>query len=303
MKKLLIIGALLLSSCGSLQFKYGALNQAAHNQALNGNPSIAVKTYTTTFQTFKNLDPQDLGLSHGGSWIHCRTHGFHDLNDWTDFSYSPQWCRPSEGFTRAASWNTNWAWMHQNGWNNWMWNPRHRFNYWGNNWSPWMGNVHYGYGNNYYGWGQQNTWYWSNGYYGGNYMYGRRSNMNGRRGSLLGAYSRTTTINGRAHSSMIESTKRTTKPRRVIRTNTTPINNNTTKPRRVIREKPVVPVIRNNNTRPRNNTRPVIRNNNGNSNIRSSNTRTNTRPVRTNTTRTNNTRTTSTNKRTTNKKN
>ena len=300
MKKLLIIGALLLSSCGSLQFKYGALNQAAHNQALNGNPSITVKTYTTTFQTFKNLDPQDLGLSHGGSWIHCRTHGFHDLNDWTDFSYSPRWCRPSEGFTRAASWNTNWAWMHQNGWNNWNWNPRHRFNYWGNNWSPWMGNVHYGYGNNYYGWGQQNTWYWSNGYYGGNYMYGRRPNMNGRRGSLLGAYSRTTTRNGRAHSSMIESTKRTTKPRRVIRTNTTPINNNTTKPRRVIREKPVVPVIRNNNTKPvirNNNTRPVIRNNSRNNNIRP----TSTRPIRNNTTRTNNNRTTSTNKRTTKK--
>jgi|TARA_R110002074_G_scaffold80677_5_gene181219 hypothetical protein len=92
--------------------------------------------------------------------------------------------------------------------------------------------------------------------------------MNSRRGSLLGAYSRTTTINGRAHASMIESTKRTTKPRRVIRTtpinnnNTTPINNNT--PTRVIRTKPV---INNNNTRPvirNNNTRPVIRNNNTN---------------------------------------
>tara|TARA_R110001606_G_scaffold221607_1_gene369302 strand:- start:1446 stop:1781 length:336 start_codon:yes stop_codon:yes gene_type:complete len=84
--------------------------------------------------------------------------------------------------------------------------------------------------------------------------------MNSRRGSLLGAYSRTTTINGRAHASMIESTKRTTKPRRVIRT--TPINNNT--PTRVIRTKPV---INNNNTRPvirNNNTRPVIRNNNTN---------------------------------------
>jgi hypothetical protein len=59
---------------------------------------------------------------------------------------------------------------------------------------------------------------------------------------------------------MIESTKRTTKPRRVIRTkpvinnnNTAPINNNT--PPRVIRTKPVI----NNN-----NTRPVIRNNNTN---------------------------------------
>jgi hypothetical protein len=76
--------------------------------------------------------------------------------------------------------------------------------------------------------------------------------MNGRRGSTLGTFSRKTTRNGRAHSSMIESTKRTTKPRRVIRTNITPINNNSTtpinstKPRRVIRTKPV-----------RNNTRTI----------------------------------------------
>jgi len=68
---------------------------------------------------------------------------------------------------------------------------------------------------------------------------------------------------------MIESTKGTTKPRRVIRTNTTPINNNTTKPRRVIRENLVV---------------PVIRNNNGNSNIRP----TNTTPVRSTRSRKNN---------------
>ena len=238
----LLISVLLLSSCATLDFRYSALNHVAHQHSLNETP---VQIHTTGFQTFKNLDPRDFGLSAGGSWIHCRTHGFHDLNDWTDFSYSPYWCRPSDGFVRAAQWNTSWAWMHQSGWNNWNWNPRHRFNYWGNNWSPWMGNVHYGYGNNYYGWGQQNTWYWSNGYYGGNYMYGRRSNMNSRRGSLLGAYSRTTT-----------------KPRRVIRTNTTPINNNT--PTRVIRTKPV---INNNNTRPvinNNNTRPVIRNNNTN---------------------------------------
>ena len=290
-KYLLILGILILSSCSSLQFRYSTLNHAAHTQAVTQGNTIVVKEYSTTFQAFKNLDPQDLGLSHGGSWVHCRTHGFHDLNDWTDFSYSPYWCRPSEGFTRAASWNTNWAWMHQSGWNNWNWNPRHRFNYWGNNWSPWMGNVHYGYGNNYYGWGQQNTWYWSNGYYGGNYMYGRRSNMNGRRGSLLGAYSRTTTRNGRAHAAMIESTKRTTKPRRVIRTNTTPINNTTTKPIRVIREKPVVPVIRNNNTRPvirNNNTRPVIRNNNTPKYTPSRRTVTPTRTKTTRSTRTNN---------------
>ena len=229
---LLVLALGLLTSCGSLQIQ------------LQGNTQQpTVQTYTTEYQTFMNLDPHDLGLSHGGSWVHCRTHGFHDLNDWTDFSYSPYWCRPSEGFTRAAQWNTSWAWMHQSGWNNWNWNPRHRFNYWGNNWSPWMGNVHYGYGNNYYGWGQQNTWYWSNGYYGGNYMYGRRSNMNSRRGSLLGVYPRTTTRNGRAHAAMIESTKRTTKPRRVIR------------------EKPIVPVINNNPPRINRvirNNRPVI---------------------------------------------
>jgi len=84
---------------------------------------------------------------------------------------------------------------------------------------------------------------------------------------------------------MIESTKRTTKPRRVIRTNNTPINNNTTKPRRVIREKPVVPVIRNNNTNP-NNTR-VIRNNSTRPSYNNTRPSNNTRPTinRTNTSR------------------
>tara|TARA_B110000037_G_scaffold148578_1_gene167824 strand:- start:116 stop:418 length:303 start_codon:yes stop_codon:yes gene_type:complete len=67
--------------------------------------------------------------------------------------------------------------------------------------------------------------------------------MNSRRGSLLGVYPRTTTRNGRAHAAMIESTKRTTKPRRVIR------------------EKPIVPVINNNPPRINRvirNNRPVI---------------------------------------------
>jgi len=92
--------------------------------------------------------------------------------------------------------------------------------------------------------------------------------------------------NGRAHAAMIESTKRTTKPRRVIRTNTTPINNNT-KPR-VIREKPVVPIIRNNNTKPiirNNNTRPLYNNTRPSNNTRPTINRTNTSrsstPVRT----------------------
>ena len=264
MKKLLIISALLLSSCSSLQFKFNTLNTVAHHAALYTVQQPNVTVYTTTHQVFSNMDPWDFGLRAGGNWIHCRYHGFHDLNNWTDFTYSPYFCRPTRGFISGSSWNNNWNWGGYN-----YWNPRHRFNYWGNNWSPWMGNVHYGYGNNYYGWGQQNTWYWSNGYYGGSYMYGRRSNMNGRRGSLLGAYSRTTTINGRAHASMIESTKRTTKPRRVIRT--TPTRTNT--PTRVIRTRPTRTQTLQNNVRPpmRTVTPPI------------NNTPNNIRPVRTNT--------------------
>jgi hypothetical protein len=263
--KSIAIGVLVLLVTGCSSIRLGFNSQPV--QVTDVNTQYPVKTYTTDFQTFKNLNPEDLGLRSTGNWIHCRQHGFHDLNDWTDFSYSPRFCRMSDGFARASAWN--WNWGGPNYWNNnWMWNPRSQYNYWGNNWSPWMGNVHYGYGNNYgiggyHGWGQQNTWYWSNGYYGGNYMYGRRSNMNGRRGSLLGAYSRTTTRNGRAQSALIQSTKRTTKPRRVIRTNTTPINNTT--PPRVIRTKPArtnTPIIRNNNRPRNNNTRPVIRNNN-----------------------------------------
>ena len=192
-------------------------------------------------------------------------------------------------WNRDQMWN-DWAWGYT-GWNSW--GSPHR-------WSPfgydrWGYNMNYGWNNHGWNYGWNNGFYnqgwpyWNNNVYGSPYWRSNRQNtsyINGRRGSL-----RTTTRNSRAHSSMIESTKRTTKPRRVIRTNTTPINNNITKPRRVIREKPVVPVIRNNNTR------PVIRNNSRNNNIRP----TSTRPIRNNTTRTNNNRTTSTNKRTTKK--
>ena len=194
--------------------------------------------------------------------------------------YDSRW--NSYYWNRDQMWN-DWAWGYT-GWNSWgsphRWSP---FGYdrWGYNmyygwnnhgwgYNNWMGNVHYGNG-------------WNN-YYGNGWRHTNTTHIYGRRGT-------TTTRNGRAHASVIESTKRTTKPRRVIRTNTTPINNNITKPRRVIREKPVVPVIRNNNTR------PVIRNNSRNNNIRP----TSTRPIRNNTTRTNNNRTTSTNKRTTKK--
>ena len=75
-------------------------------------------------------------------------------------------------------------------------------------------------------------------------------NVNGRRGSISDEITSNSNRRVRTNSSTT----------RVIRTRTTPINNN--KPTRVIRTKPV---IINNNTRPvirNNNTRPVIRNNN-----------------------------------------
>ena len=205
MLKILAVGtlALLMSSCASLDFRIATLNYAAQRQSLNVSSPIEVKTFTSNFDTFKNLDPQDLGLSFGGNWVHCRIHGFHDLNNWTDFTYNPYWCRPSDGFMRASLYNWNWG-----GYNHW--NPR--FNYLGsmpNRWSPfgydrwgynnWMGNVYYGNGwNNYYGW--NNTYV--------PYNWGR-SNINGRRGNV---------------SPRIRST-RTNTPTRVIRT--TPIRTRT----------------------------------------------------------------------------
>ena len=121
MLKILAVGALslLMSSCASLDFRIGTLNYAAQRQSLNVSSPIEVKTFTSNFDTFKNLDPQDLGLSFGGNWIHCRTHGFHDLNDWSDFTYNPHWCRPSDGFMRASLYN--WNWGGYNYWNNQIW--------------------------------------------------------------------------------------------------------------------------------------------------------------------------------------
>jgi len=157
MLKILAVGtlALLMSSCASLDFRIATLNYAAQRQSLNVSSPIEVKTFTSNFDTFKNLDPQDLGLSFGGNWVHCRIHGFHDLNDWSDFTYSPYWCRPSDGFVRASMFN--WSWGGYSYWNNQTWNPRFGYNYWGYTpyrWSPfgydrwgynnWMGNVYYG---------------------------------------------------------------------------------------------------------------------------------------------------------------
>ena len=261
-----------LASCGSIKLGFNSQPIVVDNTT----QSPPVKVYTTNFETFKNLDPEDLGLNSTGNWVHCRTHGFHDLNDWTDFSYSPRFCRPSQGFTQAAQWNWNWGgWNHWN--NNWMWNPRYRFDYFGNNWSPWMGNAHYvNYG--YYGY---NNW---------NYVpyRWRRSNINGRRSNSF--RTRTST--------------RSTRPVRVIRSTRTVVPANT-RPRtirsskdRIIkprRTQTVIPPVRT-NTRPvrtrrtqtvippvRTNTRPVR--------TRRTQTvippvRTNTRPVRTRRTQT-----------------
>ena len=140
----------------------------------------------------------------------------------------------SNGFNMSSYWNRDMMW------DDWLWGYS-SMNYgmgwsygWGNNsWSSNQWNSPYGW-NNYYGWG--NGYGWNNG---NGWRRTSTAHIYGRRGT-------TTTRNGRAHASMIESTKRTTKPRRVIRTNIAPINNNSTIPRRVIRTKPV-----------RNNTRTI----------------------------------------------
>ena len=152
--KILAVGtlALLMSSCASLDFRIATLNYAAQRQSLNVSSPIEVKTFTSNFDTFKNLDPQDLGLSFGGNWVHCRIHGFHDLNNWTDFTYNPYWCRPSDGFMRASLYN--WNWGGYNYWNNQIWGytpyrwSLFGYDRWGYN--NWMGNVYYGWNYQYY---------------------------------------------------------------------------------------------------------------------------------------------------------
>ena len=101
-KLVLVISMLLMTSCG-LRLQIGSAN-------INTSKTQKVKVYTTTFQTIKNLDPWQLGLHSGGNWFLCRTHGFHDLNDWTDFEYSPVFCRSSRGFITGTRWNSSWNW-------------------------------------------------------------------------------------------------------------------------------------------------------------------------------------------------
>ena len=242
--KILAVGtlALLMSSCASLDFRIATLNYAAQRQSLNVSSPIEAQTFTSDFDTFKNLDPQDLGLSFGGNWVHCRIHGFHDLNNWTDFTYNPYWCRPSDGFMRASLYN--WNWGGYNYWNNqiwgytpYRWSP---FGYdrWGYN--NWMGNVYYGNGwNNYYGWNNNYIPYrW------------RRSNINGRRGNVSPRTRSTRVIRTRP-------TRTRTIPNNV-RPTRTPIPNNVRTIRTPIRRSDVKPPIRT-NTRPVNNTPNNIR--------------------------------------------
>lgn len=264
--KSIAIGILVLLVTGCSSIRLGFNSQPI--PVSNVNVQYPVKTYTTDFQTFKNLNPEDLGLRSNGNWVHCRTHGFHDLNDWTDFSYSPYFCRPSQGFVQAAQWNWNWGgWNHWN--NNWMWNPRHQFDYWGNNWSPWMGNVHYGYYGN-YGYYGYNNW---------NYVpyRWRRSNINGRR----------------ANSFRTGTSIRSTRPTRVIRNTNTVVPTNT-RPRtirnsedRVIkptRTQTITPPVRTNTRPTRTNTRPAYTPTRRTVTPTRTNTRpVNTRPVKTNT--------------------
>ena len=180
-----------LTSCTSLQFKYNAFNYVSQRQTLNIKTPTQVKRINNTHQLFLNTNPSDFGLSNTGNWVHCRNHGFHDLNDWTDFSFSPYFCRPTQGFISASQWN--WNWGGPNHWNNnLMWN--NRFNQWGytpHRWSL-FGYDRWGYNN--YAWNNPYLWYGShfNNYYGWNTgyrynsnRYNRTSIINGRRGRVI----------------------------------------------------------------------------------------------------------------------
>ena len=264
----LTVSLLILSACGSVRFSFNS-QPIATGQQVN---RPVVKTYTTTHQTFANLDPWDLGLSFGGNWVHCRTHGFHDLNDWTDFSFSPYFCRPSHGFLSGSQWNSNWGGMN-------IWNPR--FNYLGNTphrWSPfgydrwgyggynnWMGNVYYGNYNWYRGvnyFPGQNNWYRGRNVYRGR----RATNRSGRWESTTPVRRVNTSTRTRTN------TRPNTRPTRTIQNDVRPIRT----PRR---NSDVISPIR---TSP-NNTPTRIQPTR--TNVRP--TRTTTRPVRTQPTRTN----------------
>ena len=162
--------------------------------------------------------------------------------------------------------------LHRFGWNgphdywmNWQWGWHNGYNNNGGYWNSWNQYPYYGNWNTNYWWNYQNRhpYYshiygprtqWLGNVYGRNSVYGKRlqtyRNLSNTNRSIVQQR------NGRAHSSMIQSTKRPNNNTRPV-INNRPINN--TKPV-IIRNKPVNntrPVI---NNRPNNNTRPVINN-------------------------------------------
>ena len=218
-----ILIAFILVGCGSLEFRITTLNNTRPINSQEVQSQINLKTYSTTHQVFSNLDPWDLGLSFGGNWVHCRLHGFHDLNDWSDFRFSPYFCRPSHGFLSGSQWNSNWGGMNR-------WNYMGRPNYWSGSphrWSPfgydrwgynnWMGNVYYG---NY-------NWYRGVNYFPGqNNWYRGRNVYNGRRATnRSGRWESTTPVR------RVNTTPRTRTNTRPTRTtpNTRPIRSNPTR--------------------------------------------------------------------------
>jgi len=258
-----ILSLFLLTSCG-VNWHVSTYN---HDPIYNDDENYVVNVDTLSEFQFRNKLRTDFNFRYDfAQYALSQPRSFDWNNRVLGRHYDSRY--NSYYWNRTEMWN-DWVWGYT-GWNSWgsphRWSP---FGYdrWGYNihygwnnhgwgYNNWMGNVHYGNGwNNYYG----NGW---NNYYGNGWRRTNTARIYGRRGS-------TTIRNNRAHASMIESTKRTTKTRRVISTpkytpsrktvtpinnnNTTPINNNNT---RVIRNNSTRPSY--NNTRPSNNTRPTI---------------------------------------------
>ncbi len=274
MKKLLaIISLIMLSSCGA-SWQLSTLN---HDPIYEDENYIVVsddvKIDTLSEFQFRNKLRTDIGFRLDfARYALSQPRSFDWNNRLLGRRYDSRWNNYYWSWNRDQMWN-DWAWGYT-GWNSWgsphRWSPfgYDRWGYgvyygWNNHgwgYNNWMGNVYYG--NGYY-----NNWGWNNGFYsryrGTNVPYYRnRSNtvrVNGRRGSISNEVVNNRRVRTNTRVNTNTNTRTNTKPRVYLNQNT-PVNNNT-KPR-VIREKPRVPVIRNNNTRPRNNTRPVIRNNN-----------------------------------------
>ena len=182
-------------------------------------------------------------------------------------------------FNNRYGWNNTWNyssyWNRDQMWDDWLWgyssvNYRTGWSYsWGNNlWNSNRWNSPYGW-NNWYGTGQ-NNWYRGRNIYNGR----RATNRSGRWESTTPVRRVNRTAPARTRTNVTprstRSTRTNTTPKRVIRPNTTPINNNSTSPinnnstspRRVNRTKPTRTNTRpSNTTRTRSTSRPIKRNN------------------------------------------